>query len=88
MDFSKGMPPRLAIGHRDSAGETVQRMLPDSKVVKAFNIVGLWVTAGQSSYRRAIEHEFSLKPQLVSQSILRTHKPKIADQIHKKSDSH
>jgi 8-hydroxy-5-deazaflavin:NADPH oxidoreductase len=31
LDFSKGMPPRLAIGHTDSAGETVQRMLPDSK---------------------------------------------------------
>jgi 8-hydroxy-5-deazaflavin:NADPH oxidoreductase len=40
LDFSKGMPPRLAIGHADSAGETVQRMLPDSKVVNAFNTVG------------------------------------------------
>ena len=40
LDFSKGMPPRLAIGHIDSAGEKVQRMLPGSKVVKVFNTVG------------------------------------------------
>ena len=40
LDFSKGMPPRLAVGHTDSGGETIQRMLSESKVVKAFNIVG------------------------------------------------
>jgi hypothetical protein len=40
LDFSRGMPPTLAVGHTDSAGETVQRMLPDSKVVKSFNIIG------------------------------------------------
>lgn len=33
-------PPGLAVGHTDSAGEQVQRWLPESKVVKAFNIVG------------------------------------------------
>jgi hypothetical protein len=32
--------PTLAIGHTDSAGEQVQRWLPRTHVVKAFNIVG------------------------------------------------
>src|SRR4051812_26447720 len=39
LDFSTGRPT-LAIGHTDSGGEHVQRWLPDSRVVKAFNIVG------------------------------------------------
>jgi len=40
LDFSQGMPPRLALGHTDSAGEQVQRWLPDAKVVKVFNTAG------------------------------------------------
>jgi len=38
LDFSTGVP-KLAIGHTDSAGEQVQRLLPKSRVVKAFNII-------------------------------------------------
>ncbi len=38
LDFS-GAAPVLAVGHTDSAGERVQRLLPLAHVVKAFNII-------------------------------------------------
>jgi predicted dinucleotide-binding enzyme len=38
--FAPNAPPTLAVGHTDSAGERVQRWLPESKVVKVFNTVG------------------------------------------------
>jgi predicted dinucleotide-binding enzyme len=41
LDFSAaGKPPVLAVSGNDSAGERVQKWLPQSRVVKAFNIVG------------------------------------------------
>jgi len=40
LQFSDDGPPSLFVAGDDSLGERVQRWLPDSKVVKAFNIVG------------------------------------------------
>lgn len=43
LDFSKGMPPTLFSGNTDSLGEAAQRLLPDTKVVKALNTVNCQV---------------------------------------------
>jgi predicted dinucleotide-binding enzyme len=37
LDFSKGMPPSLAICNTNSLGEEIQKAFPQSKVIKALN---------------------------------------------------
>ena len=42
LDFSKGTPPRMDASPGDSGGEKIQMWLPDSKIVKAFNIINAY----------------------------------------------
>lgn len=39
LDFSSGMPPRLTICNDHSLGEELQKILPETKVVKALNTI-------------------------------------------------
>jgi len=43
LDFSQGTPPKFAASPGNSGGEQIQRWLPDTKVVKAFNTVNAYV---------------------------------------------
>ena len=49
LDFSRGMPPSLAVCNIDSLGEQIQRAFPEVKVVKTLNTVtaSLMVNPGQ-----------------------------------------
>jgi predicted dinucleotide-binding enzyme len=39
LDFSKGLPPSLLVANTDSLAEQIQRAYPETRVVKALNIV-------------------------------------------------
>lgn len=41
----EGQPPTMALGYPDSAGATIQKWLPDARIVKAFNIITAYYMA-------------------------------------------
>jgi len=43
LDFSQGVPPKFAVEIGNSGGEQVQKWLPDTKVVKAFNTISAYI---------------------------------------------
>lgn len=43
LDFSKGMPPTLAVCNTDSVGEQIQRAFPKLKVVKSLNTCNCYI---------------------------------------------
>jgi len=43
LDFSKGFPPSLSVCNTDSLGEQVQKLLPDTKVVKTLNTMNTYI---------------------------------------------
>jgi predicted dinucleotide-binding enzyme len=49
LDFSKGMPPTLAVANTDSLGERIQAAFPEARVVKTLNTInaGVMVDPGQ-----------------------------------------
>ncbi|MGH2403584.1 MAG: NADPH-dependent F420 reductase [bacterium] len=49
LDFSKGMPPTLAVSNTDSLAEQIQRAYPDVKVVKALNTMNCYLMVNPKS---------------------------------------
>ena len=48
LDFSKGMPPSLWVSNTDSLGEQIQRLFPETKVVKSLHTMNAYLMVNPS----------------------------------------
>jgi predicted dinucleotide-binding enzyme len=48
LDFSHGMPPSLWVSNTDSLGEQIQRLFPETKVVKSLNTMNAYLMGNPS----------------------------------------
>jgi len=58
LDFSKGMPPTLAICNTDSLGERIQATFPAARVVKTLNTVNASVMVNPRQVADGDHHVF------------------------------
>lgn len=58
LDFSQGMPPSLSVCNTDSLGEQIQRALPETRVVKAFNTINAALQVNPMALSEGDHHLF------------------------------
>jgi predicted dinucleotide-binding enzyme len=58
LDFSKGMPPSLSVCNTDSLGERIQKALPETRVVKAFNTMSAHLQVNPQQLAGGDHHAF------------------------------
>lgn len=58
LDFSKGMPPTLFVVDTDSLGEQIQRLLPNTHVVKTLNTLSAHLMVNPASLADGDHHLF------------------------------
>lgn len=59
LDFSKGMPPTLAVCNTDSLGEQIQRAFPTAKVVKTLNTMNNMLMVNPNLVANGDHHVFA-----------------------------